>query len=95
MSKPTIEKPYPVEGKPECPRCHEVIVEAQDVSPGASQQFKKGKLLVCGHCALVCVIGDSKLLPVSKRQIKSLPKETQKMLWVTCNMVAARIAENN
>ena len=95
MSATTIEKPYAVPGKPECPRCHEVIIEAQDVTPESSNVFRKGKLIVCANCALICKIGDSKLIPVSKKEVLTYPPRTQMMLLVTCKKIAESKASSN
>jgi ferredoxin len=86
-----IDKPYAVPHGPECPRCHQQIVEAQDVTPDASNVFKKGKLIVCGACALICRVGDSKLIPVSTKEVLSYPPRIQLMLLATCKRVAAHI----
>jgi hypothetical protein len=94
MSDTTIDAPYKVPGKPTCPRCHEVILEAQDVTPDSSNVFRKGKLIVCGSCALICKVGDSKLLPVSKKEVLTYPPHIQLMLMVTCRKIAEYIAKN-
>lgn len=90
-----IEKPYAVEGKPECPRCKEVITQAQDVVPGSSNVFRKGKIIVCAKCALISRVGNSKLIPMSKNDVMALPHNTQVMLWATCQKVAQAATANN
>jgi ferredoxin len=95
MSESTIEKPYAVPDGPECPRCKEKITQAQDVTPDASNVFKKGKLIVCGNCALICRVGDSTLIPVSKRQVLAMPPQTQMMLMVCCKKIAESKAGDN
>ena len=95
MKPNIIEKPYAVPDGPSCPRCKEKITQAQDVTPGASNVFRKGKLIVCGNCALICMVGDSKLIPVSKRQVLSLPPRTQMMLLIACRKISESKAESN
>jgi hypothetical protein len=94
MSNPTIDAPYKVPGKPTCPRCHEVILEAQDVTPDSSNVFLKGKLIVCGSCALICKVGDSKMIPVSKKEVMTYPPQIQFLLMVTCKKIAESIVKN-
>lgn len=95
MSAATIEKPYAVPNGPSCPRCKQQIVQAQDVTPDSSQQFKKGKLIVCSGCALICRVGDSTLIPVSKQEVLSYPPRIQLMLAVTCKKIAEMATEKN
>jgi hypothetical protein len=89
----TIDKPYAVPDGPACPRCGQKITTAQDVTPDSSNVFRKGKLLVCGSCALICRVGDSKLIPVSKKEVLSYPPRIQAMLLITCKRVAASITQ--
>jgi hypothetical protein len=93
MAITTIDAPYKVPGKPECPRCHQQILEAQDVTPGSSNVFRKGKLIVCGSCALICKVGDSKLLPVSKKEVLTYPPQIQLMLMACCRKIAEHIVK--
>lgn len=91
MSDKVIDPPYAVPHGPSCPRCGLTIVEAQDVTPDASNVFRKGKLVVCSGCALISKLGDSKLIPVSKKEVLSYPPQTQLMLMATCRKIAEAI----
>jgi hypothetical protein len=89
------DKPYEVPNGIECPRCKEKITEAQDVVGHEGAHFRKGKILVCATCTLICQVGDSKLIPLSMDQIKSLPKILQSQLLMVCKELAKRTAASN
>lgn len=90
-----VDPAYSVPKGVECPRCKQVIEMAQGVTPGAGRQFKKGMILVCGSCSLICKVGDSALIPMSILEIKQLAPETQRQLMVTVKTIAARAAQQN
>lgn len=89
------EKPFEVPKNVACPRCKQVIEYGQTVTPGGRNEFKKGLILVCGSCSLICQVGDSTLIPLSLSQVKSLPKMLQAQLYVACQQVAKHAAEKN
>lgn len=94
MSEPTS-KPYEVPKGVECPRCKQVIEFGQAVTPGAANVFRKGLIMVCSSCALVCIVGDSKLVPMAIAQIKALPQVQQRQLMAVCNRIAAEAVKKN
>lgn len=89
------DKPYQVPKGVECPRCKQVMQFAQDVTPGASNHFHKGKIVVCSKCALATIVGDSKLIPLSLQQIKNLPPLLRNQLLAVCRKVAENVTRNN
>ena len=93
MSAP--EKPFEVPNGVNCPRCGQKIMEGQTVTPGGRNEFRKGLILVCSVCSVVCQVADSKLVPLTLDQIKSLPKMLQHQLYVACRKVAEASAEKN
>ena len=93
MSNP--EKPFTVPNNVACPRCKQKIEQGQSVTPDARNEFKKGLIMVCGSCSLICQVGDSTLIPLTLAQVKSLPRLLQAQLLVACRKVAEAIAERN
>lgn len=87
---PTFEVPKGVA----CPRCHQVIDTAQNVTPG-SIGFHKGLIVVCSSCSLISVVGDSNLIPLSLADVKKLPPDTQRALLMTVKSIARHAAERN
>jgi len=90
----TTDKPYHIQHGPSCPRCKQQITLAQDVTPDSSNVLRKGKIVVCGSCAMICRLGDSTLIPMTKKQVMALPKLTQQMLLATCLRIADSVAKN-
>ena len=86
---PETQEPYEVPNGIECPRCKHVIQFGQGVTPGAENHFRKGLIMVCANCALVSMVGDSKLIPMSKQQVLTLPKLMQAQLMAVCQKIAA------
>jgi hypothetical protein len=78
----------------ECPRCHQKIEVAFGASPEHSQTFHKGQIFVCGHCALITRVGDSKLIPMSKKEIMTMEPRTQQQLWICCQTIKRQQEKN-
>lgn len=95
MSDKVIDPPYAVPHGPSCPRCGQKIVAAQDVTPDSSNTFRKGKILICSNCVQICMVGDSKLLPMSRKQVLSLEPRIQLMLLAACRKLAAEVTKRN
>lgn len=79
----------------ECPRCKQAMQFGQGVTPGATNEFKKGLIMVCAKCALISMVGDSKLIPMSKQQVMSLPKVMQFQLAAICQKLAEEATKLN
>jgi hypothetical protein len=94
MNQPA-EKPFEVPKNVTCPRCKQVIEFGQTVSPEGENRFRKGMILVCGECSLICQVGDSALIPLNLQQVKSLPVNMQAQLLAVCRKVAERVASKN
>ena len=92
---PPQEKPFTVPDGLACPRCNQIIRNAQSVTPGGGNTFRKGLIIVCSQCAMITMVGDSKLLPMSKADIEKLPPKLQQNLLITCNMIAQQQTKNN
>lgn len=92
---PPQEKPFTVPDNLPCPRCGQVIKNAQSVTPGGANTFRKGLIIVCSQCAMITIVGDSKLLPMSKEDIQKLPPALQQNLLITCNTIAQQQTNNN
>lgn len=95
MNEQPTGQPYDIPGGIECPRCKQKIQFAQGVTPGAGNQLRKGQILVCYQCALICMVGDSTLIPMSKGQVQSLPKMMQAQLLAVCRKVAEEATKRN
>lgn len=95
MSNQESQSAYDIPGGVECPRCKNVIQFGSGVTPGATNEFRKGLVLVCGHCALITMVGDSKLIPMSKKQVMAMPKMFQAQLAAVCMRIAKEATKAN
>lgn len=77
-----------------CPRCKTVIETLADTTPDSSNAFRKGKIIVCGNCALINIVGDSSLIPMTMAQVKALPAPIQAMLWKTVKPIADKVKQD-
>lgn len=74
-------KPYSLP-KFVCPGCHAQIDMGFNVL-GVSQEIKKGKIVVCGHCSQINKVGDSNLERVSEDELSKYPAQFQAALLRT------------
>ena len=71
-----------------CPKCGGEINVVADIQN--SQPVTKGNIVVCGHCAAVCKVGDINLLVMTKQEVQALDKQSKFMLGIACASVLGK-----
>lgn len=71
-----------------CPKCGSEINVVADIQN--SQPVKKGNIVVCGHCASICIVGDFNLLLMTKEEVKALDQQSKFMLGIAAASVLGK-----
>jgi hypothetical protein len=74
-----------------CPKCEGEIAYVQDIQN--PQPITKGNIIVCGHCGIICKVGDSNLVQMTKEELDSLDKQSKAMLALAAGAVMTQIAK--
>ena len=63
-----------------CPSCGEVFTQFSGVTPGHSNQVRKGGIFMCAHCGAPSIVGDSNLEPLTQPRFDALPEHVKAAL---------------
>jgi hypothetical protein len=74
-----------------CPACGTHFIQFAGITPGHSQQVRKGGFFVCAHCANLSIVGDSNLEVISPQKFQELPQHVQQAVQT----VIATIRDNS
>ena len=70
-----------------CPRCNQPLNVAMGVTHNSTAELKKGKIILCGQCAYINVVGDSGLRPMTKEEFDKQPDATKAALKIAINRI--------
>ncbi len=75
--------PYALPEVLKCPNCEAEIDTAAGVTPGHSNQLRKGAVIVCSACAGILVVRDGGLGMMTKPEFEALDVMTKRSLGIT------------
>lgn len=75
----------------ECLRCKITIPKCVTMANAKDGKFHKGMIVICSNCTLIMVLGDSQWRPMSEKEFKSLPPQTQVQISTTVKGLRKRI----
>ena len=93
MSEPEIH-PYAMQSDLHCPNCKALINTGAGITPGHSNQVKRGGILVCASCSAPSIVGDSDLEALTEARFKQLDPRTQRAVMITVNILKEITAQN-
>ncbi len=77
-----------------CPSCENEISCETPVSAGPNE-FRKGKIVICGHCACILRVGDSMLVKCTPDEMKLLNKQTRLMIQMAVMGVIKTLSDRH
>lgn len=75
-----------------CCGCKTPFPQAMSMVGNEKPRIAKGAVMVCAHCGLIHVLGDSQLSPMTEAQWRGLDMKSQRAIAIVRQQIDQRIA---